>query len=79
MLSSELGREIVYKRLTVQEQEDLYVEHGVSRDYAHMLAVLTGIAGDGKEEVFFHEPAERKLIGKRTVKEYIRENRSVWL
>jgi len=77
-LSSELGREIIYQPISVEEQENIYINYGVPKDYSHMLAVLTGMVGEGKEEAFFHEPAERKFIGKHTVKRFIEENRSFW-
>jgi len=77
-LSTVLGREIVHKRNSVEEQEETFKQF-LSPELAKVLALMEGLAAEGKEEVFFYEPGDRKYVGKHTLGDYFQENKHLWM
>lgn len=78
MLTSLLGREIVHKRNSVDQQTQIFGQF-LSPEYAAHLARVEHLIADGGEEKFFHEPEDRKIVGKQTLANYLQVNRHLWM
>ncbi|KAH9487251.1 Agroclavine dehydrogenase [Psilocybe cubensis] len=82
LLSDLLGRPIVYKRLTIEEQTAFYAKVGLHPDLAKTLAGNQKGIQEGSEEAIFNDPklAEegRKFIGSHTLKQYLQDNMELW-
>ncbi|PPQ79599.1 hypothetical protein CVT25_003479 [Psilocybe cyanescens] len=81
--SSVLGRKIIFKRYTVEEQADFYVRVNWKAEYAKFLAELDKKIEQGSEEAIFTDPIVavegRKFVGKHTLLEYFEANRELWI
>ncbi|KAF4616950.1 hypothetical protein D9613_008547 [Agrocybe pediades] len=77
LLSSVLGRTIIHRRSTVEEQEEVYKQF-LSPEMAKVLAAMEGLAAEGKEEAFFYEPEHRKYPAKHTLGQYFKDNAHLW-
>ncbi|KAH9487326.1 Agroclavine dehydrogenase [Psilocybe cubensis] len=80
--SSVLGRPIVYKRVTIEEQLAFYISLGIPSDYSKLLAELDADVVQGREEAIFKDKKlvdeGRKFVGRHTVLAYFQENKDVW-
>ncbi|KAF4610025.1 hypothetical protein D9613_010529 [Agrocybe pediades] len=79
ILSSVLGREITHRKNTVEQQVEEFKKMGMPEPVGKALAFAQTSVAEGKEAVFMDEPEDRKYVGKRTLEQYFRENRHVWM
>ncbi|KAH9477746.1 Agroclavine dehydrogenase [Psilocybe cubensis] len=78
LLSSVLGREIVHKRHTVEQQTQIF-GYFLAPEYARHLAHVEHLIASGAEEKILDESEDRKYVGKHTLKEYFEANRNIWI
>ncbi|KAF9554812.1 NAD(P)-binding protein [Agrocybe pediades] len=79
IISSVLGREITHRKNTVEQQVEEFKKMGMPEPVGKALAFAQTSVAEGKEAVFMDEPEDRKYVGKRTLEQYFRENRHVWM
>ncbi|KAF8999084.1 hypothetical protein BDQ17DRAFT_1391577 [Cyathus striatus] len=73
-----LGRTIVHRRLSKTETIQFYRNIGVPPDYSDVLTEFeVDAATRGAEERFFAH--NTKVIGKRGLRNYLEENKSLWM
>ncbi|KAK7039236.1 hypothetical protein VNI00_010141 [Paramarasmius palmivorus] len=87
LLTEVIGRKIVHRRLSQAEAVERWVELGVSEHFARAMVLIDEAVASGLEErVFKQEDTKGKdgkgLLriwkGKRSLKDYLEENREVW-
>jgi len=75
-----LGRKITYRRISIDESKQNFIECGIPPEYAECLAKgESEIATSGTEEEAFNAEGNKKIVGKHTVREYIEANRDIWI
>ncbi|KAF9470213.1 NAD(P)-binding protein [Pholiota conissans] len=79
LFSSILGREITHKKITTEALEKIFAGFGVTQQYAEGYANLEKEVSLGLEEKLFNSTNHQKFIGKRTLEEYIKANRDLWI
>lgn len=52
---------------------------GVSEEYADILVLSEALNASGEEEKAFLLPPPQKRTGKRTLREFVEQNKSVWI
>ncbi|KAF8882042.1 hypothetical protein CPB84DRAFT_1686897 [Gymnopilus junonius] len=77
ILSSILGREIIHKKISPAEAPAVYAGMGLPAEYAAGLAAMEEKVANGSEAELFN--AERKFVGKHTLKEYFEANKKLWI
>ena len=78
MLSEVVGREIVHRRITIEEGTELWTSFGLDKGYVIELMKFEQSVGiTGSEEASLKEP--NVIKGKRTLREYIVNNRARWI
>ncbi|KAF8910421.1 hypothetical protein CPB84DRAFT_1812647 [Gymnopilus junonius] len=76
-LSSVIGREITHKKISPAEASAIFISIGIPADYAAGLSAMEGRIANGSEVEYFN--AERKIVGKYTLKEYFEANKNLWI
>jgi len=79
LLSSVLGRGITHRKVSPEEQAQALGRAGVPPEFANMLVKLQVDAAAGLAEKDVRESADRKIVGKLTLKEYFEANRAIWI
>lgn len=79
LLSAAVGRKITHVKHTVEEMKGIYTSYGLPEEYATVLSAMEGKIADQVEEGLFNGSVEKKFVGKRTLGEYIQENRELWI
>lgn len=77
--SSVLGRSIKHTRYSTEELKKRYVSFGIGEEYAEMLAFLESLNAAGEEEKIFTLPVSKKRTGKRTLREFVEQDRDTWI
>lgn len=78
-MSSVLGREITHKKIGEEERKQVFIQNGLTPELAGRLAQMEVRVGQGSEAKYFNESADRKFVGKHTLKEFLEANRAVWM
>ncbi|KAH9478089.1 Agroclavine dehydrogenase [Psilocybe cubensis] len=78
LFSTVLGREIRYRRLSVEEQTQIFASV-MPAEYARKLAGTEQLASQGAEEKLFREGGEKSFIGKQTLLGFIEKNKNIWV
>ncbi|PPR02226.1 hypothetical protein CVT24_011454 [Panaeolus cyanescens] len=79
LLSEIIGREIVYKKITVDQYQDiLHGTFGLAKGYATLLANNEAAIANGTEVEAFNAPADKKIVGKVTLRQYFTDNAGNW-
>ncbi|TFK41647.1 hypothetical protein BDQ12DRAFT_663693 [Crucibulum laeve] len=77
LLSEVLGRKITHKRLTLEEGIQQWMKLGAPREYAIRYTELeSAVAREGEDKLFAEED---KIVGKRTLRDYLEENKALWV
>ncbi|KAF9559101.1 NAD(P)-binding protein [Agrocybe pediades] len=80
ILSSVIGREITHRKNTVEQQVEEFTKIGMPEAFSKVLASAQNkFVAQGKEAAFMDAPEDRKYVGKRTLEQYFRENRQIWI
>ena len=74
-----LGRKITYKRLSIDEYKEIFLEQGFEPDYADDMITVELEAARGVEEDVFKVDEDKKIIGKLTLREYFEFNKDIWV
>jgi len=75
-LSQVLGREIVHKRLTNDEESAIFNSMGMPVNFARSLNGIEQDAAGGSEERAFR--SEKAIIGKEKLEDYSEANKQLW-
>ena len=78
-MSEMLGRKITYKRLSIDEYKEIFLEQGFEPDYADDMITVELEAARGVEEDIFNVEEDKKFVGKRTLIEYLEFNQDIWV
>ncbi|KAF9041404.1 hypothetical protein BJ165DRAFT_1350106 [Panaeolus papilionaceus] len=79
LLSEIIGREIVYRRISVEQyQEILHGVFGLAKGYAALLANNEAAIANDTEVDAFHAPDDKKIVGSTTLEQYFKNNAAVW-
>ena len=79
LMSSVLGREIRHKKVGEEERKQIFIRSGLAPDLASRLAQMEVRVSQGSEARYFEESADRKIVGKHTLREFVEANREVWM
>ena len=64
-----LGRKITYRRLSIDEYKEIFLEQGFEPEYADDLVTVELEAAKGVEESIFNMDEDEKFVGKHTLRE----------
>ena len=78
-MSEILGREITYRRISIDEYKEIFLELGFEPEYADDLVAVELEAARGIEEDIFNVDEDKKFVGKHTLREYFESNRDIWV
>jgi uncharacterized protein YbjT (DUF2867 family) len=79
LLSNIIGREIVHRRIPVEEYQDiLHSQFGFSKRYAAFLIHIEAEVANGSEVKVFNAPDDKKIVGKITLGQYFKANAAIW-
>lgn len=78
-MSSVLGREIIYKRLSPEQVTGIFTKFGLPEDLANFLVLLERGTAEGVDKDLFENDDPKKRIGKHSLLEYFKENRELWI
>jgi festuclavine dehydrogenase len=78
-LSEILGRKIAYRRLSINEYKEIFLEQGFESEYADDLVTVELEAAKGLEEDIFNVDEDKKFVGRHTLREYLESNRDIWV
>jgi festuclavine dehydrogenase len=78
-LSEILGRKITYRRLSINEYKEIFLEQGFEPEYADDLVTVELEAARGLEEDIFNADEDKKFVGRHTLREYLESNRDIWV
>ncbi|KAF8899793.1 hypothetical protein CPB84DRAFT_1825263 [Gymnopilus junonius] len=79
LMSSVLGREIKHMKVEEEERKQVFIRNGIPSDLASRLAQMEVRVAHGSEAKYFDESADRKIVGKHTLREFVEANRAVWM
>ena len=74
-----LGRKITYRRLSIDEYKDIFLEQGFEPEYADDMVTVELEAAKGVEEDIFNVDEDKKFVGKHSLREYLDSNRDIWV
>ena len=78
-MSEILGRKITYRRISIDEYKEIFLELGFEPEYADDLVTVELEAARGIEEDIFNVDEDKKFVGKHTLREYLESNRDIWV
>ncbi|KAF4616762.1 hypothetical protein D9613_008468 [Agrocybe pediades] len=80
MLTEVLGREIIHKKNSAEEQTAAYISQGFPPEFVKLLVFVEElIAAGGEAKLLDDLPADRIYRGKLTLGDYLKENRQLWI
>lgn len=59
--------------------KNTFITYGLHPELAAVLSAMEGAVGENIEENLFASSADKKYVGKKTLEEYILNNRDLWL
>ena len=78
-MSEILGRKITYRRISIDEYKEIFLELEFEPEYADDLVTVELEAARGIEEDIFNVDEDKKFVGKHTLREYLESNRDIWV
>ena len=78
-MSEILGRKITYRRISIDEYKEIFLELEFEPEYADDLVTVELEAARGIEEDIFNVDEDKKFVGKHTLREYFESNRDIWV
>ena len=78
-MSEILGRKITYRRISIDEYKEIFLELEFEPEYADDLVTVELEAARGIEEDIFNVDEDKKFVGKHTLREYFVSNRDIWV
>jgi len=76
-LSKVLGREITHRRVTDEQELEIYTSVGMTPEFARLLNGMEQRTAGGSEERAFK--SEKAIIGREELKDYFEANKQLWV